>query len=58
MALAMVMSMGVVVITPMLVVVMIVTCWGAEIRLLVIVGFHGERTITYPDRRCRDISLR
>ena len=47
MALAMVMSMGVVVITPMLVVVMIVTCWGAEIRLLVIVGFHGDRTIAY-----------
>ena len=45
MAVAVVMSMGVVVISPVLVVVMIVACWSAEIRLVVIVGFHGDRTI-------------
>jgi hypothetical protein len=35
-----VMSMGVVMITPMLVVVMIVVRWDTEIRLFVIVRFH------------------
>jgi hypothetical protein len=40
MAVAVVMSMGVVMITPMLVVVMIVVRWDTEIRLFVIVRFH------------------
>ena len=40
MAVAVVRSMSVVVITPMLVFVMIVACRGAEIRLLVIVHFQ------------------
>ena len=47
MAVAVVMSMAMVVITPVLMVVMIVARWGGEIRLLLIVGLHGNRTIAY-----------